>query len=74
MALEHRKLEENTLATGNMLILPLFSTTLIKVDKNENIEVDMKRYCGMIGSLIYLKPTRPNICLMCTCVHILSIP
>lgn len=38
--------------------------TSIKLDKDESGEkVDEKKYCGMIGCLLYLTLSRPNIIL-----------
>ena len=51
-------------------------STIIKLDKDEKgKEVDIKKYRGMIGSLLYLTASRPNIMLnVCLCARFQSCP
>ena len=51
-------------------------STTIKLDKDEKgKEVDIKTYRGMIGSLIYLSASRPDIMFsVCLCVRFQSCP
>ena len=53
---------------------PMSST--IKLDKNENEKVvDITKYIGMIGSLLYLMTSRPDIMFsICLCVRFQSNP
>jgi hypothetical protein len=48
---------------------PMSTTTVL--DPNENGEVvDQREYRGMIGSVLYLKATRPDIqFVVCLCAH-----
>ena len=48
------------------------ATTTTKLDKDEQgINVDIKLYRRMIGSLLYLMASRPDI--IFTCVYVLDI-
>jgi hypothetical protein len=48
---------------------PMSMTTLLDLDKNGEV-VDQREYRSMIGSLLYLTVTRPDIqFVMCLCVH-----
>ena len=51
-------------------------STSIKLDKDENgINVDRKKYRGMIGSLLYLTASRPNIMFsVCLCARFQASP
>ena len=51
-------------------------STTIKLDKDENGKsVDEKRYRGMIGSLLYLTTSRPDIMFdVCICARFQSCP
>ena len=55
--------------------LTLMNTTT-KLDKNEHDkDVDIKKYQGMIGSLLYLMASRPNIMFsVYLCAHFQAIP
>ena len=50
--------------------------TTIKLDKDENGKsIDEKKYRGMIGSLLYLTASRPDIMfIVCMCAHFQSCP
>ena len=51
-------------------------STTIKLDKDEKgKEVDIKTYRGMIGSLLYLTASRPDIMFsVCLCARFQSCP
>jgi hypothetical protein len=51
------------------MTMPISTTTALDAD-DEGEHVDQKEYRGMIGSLLYLTPTRPDIQFsVCLCVH-----
>ena len=51
-------------------------STTIKLDKDKNGKsVDEKKYRGMIGSLLYLTASRPDIIfIVCMCARFQSCP
>jgi hypothetical protein len=50
------------------------TTTKLNKDEHEK-DVDIKKYQGMIGSLLYLMASKPNIMFsVCLCVHFQAIP
>jgi len=53
---------------------PMNITTKLDIDEHEK-DVDIKKYQGMIGSLLYLVARRPNIMFsVWLCVHFQAIP
>ena len=42
------------------LLMPMSTTTALDADEEGEV-VDQKEYCNMIGSLLYLTTTRPDI-------------
>jgi hypothetical protein len=51
------------------LSTPMTTTTMLDVDEDGE-PVDQKEYRSMIGSLLYLTPTRPDIqFFVCMCTH-----
>ena len=58
---------------GSELLATLMSTS-IKLDKDEN-DKNVNEYRGMIGSLLYLMTSRPNIMFnVCICARFQSWP
>ena len=70
----HDLLKRFRLESSESIGTPMSST--IKLDKDEKgKEVDIKRYRGMIGSLLYLTASRPDIMFsVCLCARFQSCP
>ena len=64
------------LKSGDQVMLGTSMCTSTKFDKDEEgIKIDEKKYRGMIGSLLYLTASRPDITFdVCLCAHFQSCP
>jgi hypothetical protein len=67
-------LKKFDMADAKPLSTPMATTTVLNADEDGEV-VDQKEYQSMIGSLLYLMATRPNIHFaVCLCTHFQSSP